>query len=192
MQPMRDQDPSHHNHRVGAGPAVDVHGRVITANQRAAARYRQAQRAADSRLATTALRLAVYADPAFGLAAADLNAITGTASQIPSHRQMNWERHHIEVVRAAAADNARRAADLLREHLASAGCDPLAFRIAAMLRQPTGKNDDFENLASQLPGCHTTPWPRQDRVDHRRSGPLTPGTGMTRDAGAAPSPPRID
>ncbi|MFY9847269.1 MAG: hypothetical protein WAK83_06800, partial [Trebonia sp.] len=66
--------------------------------------------------------------------------------------------HHIEVVRAAAAGNARRAADLLREHLASVGCDPLAFRIAAMLRQPAG-NNDFENLASQLPGCHATLWP---------------------------------
>ena len=72
---------------------------------------------------------------------------------------MNWERHHIEVVRAAAAGNASRAADLLREHLASLGCDPLAFRITAMLRQPAGKNDDFGNLASQLPGCHATSWP---------------------------------
>jgi hypothetical protein len=159
MQPMRDENPSHLDRLPAAGPVVDVHGRVVTANRRAAARYRQAQRAADSRLATTALRLAVNADPAFGLAVADLDAITGTASQVPRHHQMNWERHHIEVVAAAAAGNARRAADLLREHLASVGCDPLAFRITAILRQPAGKNDDFENLASQLPGCHTTPWP---------------------------------
>ena len=159
MQPMRDEYPGHHDHLAAAGPAVDVHGRMVTAKRRAAARYRQAQRAAGSRLATTALRLAIHADPAFGLAVADLNAITGTASQVPSHQQMNWERHHIEVVRAAATGNARRAADLLREHLASVGCDPLAFRIAAMLRQPAGKNDDFENLASHLPGCHATSWP---------------------------------
>ena len=159
MQPMRDEYPSHHDDLAAAGPAVDVHGRVVTAKRRAAARYRQAQRAADSAAAATALRLAVHADPAFGLAVADLDAITGTASQGPSRQQMNWERHHIEVVRAAATGNARRAADLLREHLASVGCDPLAFRIAAMLRQPTGKNDDFENLARQLPGCHATPWP---------------------------------
>jgi hypothetical protein len=156
---MREENPSHLDHLVGAGPAVDVHGRVVTANQRAAARYRQAQRAAGSRLAATALRLAIQADPAFGLAVADLNAITGTASQGPSHQQMNWERHHIEVVRAAAAGNARRAADLLREHLASMGCDPLAFRITATLRQPAGKNDDLENLARRLPGCHATSWP---------------------------------
>ena len=159
MQPMRDEYPGHHDDLAAAGPAVDVHGRVVTAKRRAAARYRQAQRAADSRLATTALRLAVHADPAFGLAVADLDAITATASQGPGHQQMNWERHHIEVVRAAATGNARRAADLLREHLASLGCDPLAFRIAAMLRQPAGKNDDLENLASHLPGCHATPWP---------------------------------
>jgi hypothetical protein len=159
MQPMRDENLSHLDHLAAAGPAVDVHGRAVTANRRAAARYRQAQRAADSRLATMALWLAVNADPAFGLAVADLDAITGSASQGPSRHQMNWERHHIEVVAAAAAGNARRAADLLREHLASVGCDPLAFRIAAMLRLAAGKNDDFENLASQLPGCHTTPWP---------------------------------
>jgi hypothetical protein len=159
MQPMRDENPSRYDHLAAAGPAVDIHGRAVTANRRAAARYRQAQRAADSRLATTALRLAVHADPAFGLAVADLDAMTGTASQGPSHQQMNWERHHIEVVRAVATGDARRAADLLREHLASIGCDPLVFRITAMLRPPAGKNDDFENLASQLPGCHTTPWP---------------------------------
>jgi hypothetical protein len=156
---MRDENPSHHDHLAAAGPAVDVHGRAVTAKQRAAARYRQAQRSADSRLATTALRLAVHADPAFGLAIADLDAITGTASQGPSRRQMNWERHHIEVVHTAAAGNARRATDLLREHLASIGCDPLAFCIAAMLRPPAGQTEDFDYLARQLPGCHTTPWP---------------------------------
>ena len=99
MQPMRDEYPGHHDHLAAAGPAVDVHGRVVTAKRRAAVRYRQAQRAADSAAAATALRLAVHADPAFGLAVADLDAITGTASQGPSRQQMNWERHHIEVVR---------------------------------------------------------------------------------------------
>ena len=159
MQPMREEYPSYHDDLAAAGPAVDVHDRVVTAKRRAAARYRQAQRAAGSRLAATALRLAVHADPAFGLAVADLDAITATAAQGPGRRQMNGERHHIEVVAAAAAGNARRAADLLREHLASVGCDPLAVRIAAMLRQPAGKIDDFENLARRLPGCHATRWP---------------------------------
>jgi hypothetical protein len=159
MQPMRDENPGHHDRLAAAGPAVDVHGRVVTAKRRAAARYRQAQRAADSAAAAMALRLAINADPAFGLAVADLDAITGTASQGPSHQQMTWERHHIEVVTAAATGNTRRAADLLREHLASVGCDPLAFRITALLRQPARNNCDFDNLASQLPGCHPTAWP---------------------------------
>ena len=159
MQPMRDENPGHHDHLAAAGPAVDVHGRAVTANRRAAGWYRQAQRAANPAAAATALRLAVHADAAFGLAVADLGAITGTASHGPGHHQMNWERHHVEVVRTAAAGNARRAADLLREHVASVGCDPLAFRIAAMLLQSAGTSDDLENLASQLPGCHTTPWP---------------------------------
>ena len=131
---------------------------MVTANHRAAACYRQAQQAVDLRGATTALRRAVNADPAFGLALADLGAITGAASRGPSHRQMNWERHHIEVVRAAASGNAVRAADLLSEHLASVGCDPLAFRIAVQLRQPIG-TDEFVNLAGQLPSCHPIPWP---------------------------------
>jgi hypothetical protein len=155
MQPTRDENPGQPDHLAAAGPAVDVHGRAVTTTPRAAARYRQAQRAADPAAAAAALRLAIRADPDFGLAVADLDAITGTASQGPSHQQMTWERHHIEVVTTAAAGHAGRAADLLREHLASVGCDPLASRITALLGQPAGPDD----AASQLPGCHTTPWP---------------------------------
>ena len=72
---------------------------------------------------------------------------------------MNWERHHVEVVATAAAGQAARAADLLREHLASVGCDPLAIRITARLQPPAGPGDDFEDLAGQLPGCHATHGP---------------------------------
>src|ERR1700730_18147458 len=96
--------------------------------------------------------------PAHGLATADLAPLTGTPGQQPAGQAMNWERHHIEVVASAAAGQATRAADLLREHLASVGCDPLAIRIAARLQPPTGPGDDFEDLAGQLPGCHATPW----------------------------------
>ncbi len=109
--------------------------------------------------ATTALRLAVNADPAFGLAIADLDAITRTAGEGPSRQQMNWERHHIEVVRTAATGNTERAAGLLCEHLATVGCDPLAVRIAAHLRRPGGHDDHFEDLIGRLPGCHATLWP---------------------------------
>lgn len=132
---------------------------MVTTNPRAAAFYRQAQRAVDPRQATKALRLAVNADPAFGLAIADLDAITGTAREDPGRRQMNWERHHIEVVRTAATGNTERASDLLREHLATVGCDPLAVRIAAQLRDPGGHDHDVEGLVGRLPGCHATPWP---------------------------------
>ncbi len=131
----------------------------MSASRRAAAWYRQAQCSADCRQATSALHLAVSADPGFGVAAADLRAITGTAGQGPCRRLMTWERHHIEVVGAAAAGQPGRAADLLREHIASAGCDPLAVRITAWLRQPAAADDGFDELASQLPGCHPASWP---------------------------------
>ena len=141
------------------GAAVEDHGRAVTASLRAATWYRQAQRAVDRRRAIAALRLAVEADPAFELALADLDAITGTSGQRHSRGQMNWERHHIEIVRTAASGNGKRAADLLREHLAAVGCDPLAFRIVAQMQQPAKMDDDFENLARQLPDCHPTQWP---------------------------------
>ena len=132
---------------------------MVTTSRRAAGFYRQAQRAVDARRATAALRLAVNADPAFGLAISDLDAIAGTGCEAPSRQQMSWERHHTEVVRAAATGNAQRAADLLREHLASVGCDPLAVRITVLLQPPSGHDDDSEDLVDRLPGCHATPWP---------------------------------
>ena len=152
MEQTRDQQPSRLTQLPTSGLAVEDHSRAVTANQYAAAWYRQAQRAVDCRLAAAALRLAVAADPAFGLAVVDLFAIDGTTSQHPGHRQMNWERHHIEVVSAAATDDAVRAADLLREHLANVGCDPLAYQISAHLRQPRRVTDE------RLPNCHPTTW----------------------------------
>jgi hypothetical protein len=157
MQPSPSQGSSH-DHLPAAGPAVEDHGRVVTTSPQAAAWYRRAQRAADPCRAAKALLLAVTADPDFALAAADLEAIIGTPGRHPGRRPMNWERHHIEVVATAAAGQAARAADLLREHLASVGCDPLAIRITARLQPPTGPGHDFEDLAGQLPGCHATPW----------------------------------
>ncbi len=159
MQPSPDQGPSRHDHLPATGPAVEDHGRVVTANPRAAGWYRRAQRAADPDRAAAALRRSVAADPGFALAAADLRALTGIPGQQPAGRAMNWERHHIEVVATAAAGQATRAADLLREHLASIGCDPLAIRITARLQPPAGPGGGFEDLAGQLPGCHATPWP---------------------------------
>jgi hypothetical protein len=83
MQPMPDEHTGHGDHLTATWPAVEVHGRVVTATRPAAAWYKQARRAIDSRRATTALRLAVGADPSFGLAAADLGAITRTSGSDP-------------------------------------------------------------------------------------------------------------
>ena len=153
------RDPERPNTRRGQsappGPAVEDHGRAVTANIQAAAFYRQAQQAADASDAVTALRYAVRADPVFELAVADLAAFTEAPSDAMSGgRQMNWERHHIEVVRTAAAGDLGRAADLLREHLASFGCDPVALRIVTELRQRAGQRDGLDDLTSHLPACH--------------------------------------
>jgi hypothetical protein len=157
MQPSPSQRSSHHDLLSAAELAVEDHGRVVSTHPQAAAWYRRAQRAADPRRAAMALRLAVTADPEFALAAADLEAISCSPGRHPGRRPMNWERHHIEVVAAAAAGQVTRASDLLREHLASVGCDPLAVRITARLREAMAK-DESENLASLLPGCHATLW----------------------------------
>jgi hypothetical protein len=157
MHQDRQQPPSRGGGQpFSDGPAVEDHGRVVTATKRAAAFYRQAQQAVDSAHTVTALRRAVTADPAFGLAVADLDAITQTPPSPISAHQMNWERHHIEVVRTAAAGNVRRAADLLREHLASVGCDPLARRIVTDLRQRIGHPTGPEDLGGPVPDCHPT------------------------------------
>jgi hypothetical protein len=137
-----------------AGLAVEDHGRAVTSNTQAAAFYRQAQQARDAADAITGLRHAVTIDPAFGLATADLDALTETPPGVIDGHQMNWERHHIEVVRMAAAGNHTRAADLLREHLANIGCDPLALRIVTELRRREGHQDGLDDLRGQLPRCH--------------------------------------
>ena len=128
---------------------------MVTARPEAAAWYRRAQRAADPHRAALALRLAITADPDFALAAADLAAITGAPGRPPGRRLMNWERHHIEVLSAAAAGHLTRASDLLCEHLASIGCDPLAVRITVRLGALMAR-DDLADLTSQLPGCHVS------------------------------------
>jgi hypothetical protein len=71
---------------------------------------------------------------------------------------MNWERHHIEVVRSAGARNFDRAADLLRELVAAIGCDPLAMRIVIDLAERTGKEGELDGLTRQPPGCHPRVW----------------------------------
>ena len=88
----------------------------------------------------------------------DLAAVTEAPSAPPDSQQMSWERHHIEVVGTASTGDVNRALDLLREHLASVGCDPLAFRIVAHLSCPMGNSGDLDDIAGRLPACHATPW----------------------------------
>lgn len=154
MEQIRRGQPSGPAHLETAELAVEDHGRAVTTNPRAAAWYRLAQQAVDHGPATEALRLAVGTDPAFCLAVADLNVITEAPTGPVRGHLTNWERHHIEVVSTAAAGNLTRAADLLREHLASVGCDPLALCIVLHLRRPTEYGKGFEDLAGRLPGCH--------------------------------------
>ena len=158
MQRRQDPPVSQRDDLDAPGAAVEVHGHAVTASSRAAAFYRQAQRAIDRRQATIALRLAVEADPAFELALSDLDATTGTSGQRHSRGQMNWERHHIEVLRTAASGNLERATDLLRDHLDSVGCDPLLLHIVADLRRAFGEDDNLEDCARRLSGCHPVAW----------------------------------
>ena len=82
MQPTQGQPSGRHDHLDASGPALEDHGRAVTASLQAATWYRQAQQATDRPHATTALRHAVEADPAFELALADLAAITGTSANV--------------------------------------------------------------------------------------------------------------
>ena len=119
---------------------------MVTANQRAAACYRQAQRAVDLRRAIAALRRAVSADPAFGLALADLDAITGTAGRWPA-RQSSSPGGTAGIGRAAALGLAAMGA-----HLAIAGRDrPRADGVAREINAVGGGNVDVfvADLSSQ-------------------------------------------
>jgi len=158
MQRRQGQRRSRQDQQSRNQPAVEDHGRAVSANLEAAAWYRRAQRARDRDEATRALHRAVVADRGFGLAIADLNALTGIATEVPRRQQMNWERHHVEIIRTATAGDTKRAADLFREHLAGVGCDPLALRIIVSLRQPNGRDDGFQELEVPFPGCHPSPW----------------------------------
>lgn len=77
-----------------------------------------------------ALRRAVEADPTYGVAVADLTALTGGPVPDPLPTTSRWERQHVEIVRAAAADVARAEA-LLREHTGVYSCDPIALLVVA-------------------------------------------------------------
>jgi hypothetical protein len=128
------------------------HGRELTTTPEAAECYRSAQgHAADRSLLEADLNLAVLADPGFALAAADLSALNGAQPTRATPRLRLWELHHIEVVTAVADSNARRAVDLLREHLATVACDP----IATVVVLGAASQEQFDDILGKLPSCHT-------------------------------------
>lgn len=61
----------------------------------------------------------------------------------------------MEVVTAAADANARRAVDLLREHLTVVACDP----IATVVVLGVGSQERLDDILEKLPSCHPQPAP---------------------------------
>jgi hypothetical protein len=137
--------------------AADDHGRMLSTTPAAAARYREAQRAAhtaDLDGLVGALRSSLDVDPAFAVAASDLRGVGGEAAPGCAGRPMTtWERHHCEIV-LAAAGGPTRAGLLLREHLAEVGCDPIALRIVADAVRQSGVPDAVDDLIEAVPSCH--------------------------------------
>ena len=142
----------------GPNPSHESHGRHLTTTPEAAARYRAAQAEfSDRARLVAALRGALRADPGFVVAAADLSALApapdGTGEAPPTAPLRAWERHHVEVVNAAAGRDARRAVDLLREHLSMVACDPVATAVVV----DAAPGEALDDILAGLPGCHGLP-----------------------------------
>jgi hypothetical protein len=137
----------------------DDHGRPLTTNATAAAWYRAAQGSVvDGAGPDPALRRALEADPTFAVAACDLLALTDDPPPVdPARPATSWERHHCEIVTEAHRD-VGRASGILREHLAVAGCDPLAVHIVCTALRTAGHNADriadLVDLVASIPDCH--------------------------------------
>jgi hypothetical protein len=139
----------------------DDHGRPLTTNATAAAWYRVAQRSVVHRTGPDpALRRALEADPTFAVAASDLLAVATSETPLvePARPATTWERHHCEIVAEAQRD-VGRASGILREHLATVGCDPLAVHIVfgALRSAPCGDHarcTDLADLIASMPDCH--------------------------------------
>ena len=141
---------------------------MVTTSRRAAGFYRQAQRAVDARRATAALRLAVNADPAFGLAIADLDAIAGTVCEAPSRQQMSWERHHIEVVRAAATGNANE------QLTSSANTSPASAATLSPSASPSSSNRPAATTTTPRTSSTDSPAATQPRGRPPHDAPSAP------------------
>lgn len=139
---------------------VEAHGRLLTTTAEAAAGYRMAQGASwDASRRLDGLRQAVRADPGFILAGTDLSVLDGRTPAGESTARHGWERHHVEVVAAAARGRLDRAVDLLRDHLSVVGCDPLAVAIVVDVAGP----ELLADVVGQLLACHRRPITRVDK-----------------------------
>jgi hypothetical protein len=142
----------------------ESHGRRLTTTAKAAEHYNSAQtHHRDKSHLRASLRSALQADPAFAVAAADLAALDDAHPDPASGEMRTWERHHVEVVAAAADRDGRRAVDLLREHLCMVGCDPVAVAVVI----DRAGDEPLDDILDRLPSCHRSKPPRAADVDCR-------------------------
>ena len=132
---------------------VESHGRALSTTHEAARRYQVAQdQHEDKSRLVAALRRAVDADPGFAVATADLTALEAREPVAHAGSLHTWERHHLEVLSTTRRD-VQRAADLLREHLAVVGCDPVVTAVVVA----AANADVSTEILGHLPGCHYPP-----------------------------------
>lgn len=134
----------------GRSPArvpCEAHGRALSTTADARA-YRRAQA---SPRPEGDLRRALLEDPFFAVARADLDALTESPlAHLDTTALHPWERRHVEIVTAASAEHLHRADDLLRDHLADVGCDPLALAAVRRRTQSTACCVDLDDLVGKL------------------------------------------
>lgn len=134
-----------------ASEPCDCHGRRLTTTREAAADYRTAQaNYQDIARMVAALRRAIRADRSFVLADADLAALERQGIDGGTSTLHSWERHHVEIVGAAATGDTDRAIDLLREHLAEVRCDPIATAVVIN----AADDAPLDDIIDRLPACH--------------------------------------
>ena len=140
----------------GRSPArvpCEAHGRALSTTADAARSYRRAQAAAPR--PEDDLRRALLGDPFFAVARADLAALTDSPlAHLDTAALHPWERRHVEIVTAARTGHVHRAADLLRDHLADVGCDPLALAAVRRRAQSRPCCVDLDDLVESSPDCH--------------------------------------
>jgi len=129
----------------------ESHGHQLSTTPEAAEWYQTAQlHSGDRARVLAALHAATVADPGYPVAAIDLSAFERRSPVGASGHLTGWERHHVDIVAAAASGDVHRAVDLLRDHLVTVGCDPIA--VALVLA--AGPSEPVDDLLDGLPACH--------------------------------------